>query len=80
MGFFGRNRKSTGKMEYTREGYDKEKQQPALRCSICTGEQVAGFLDIHTGDFAEVMLIRNEADLELFKSRYEINGDIRKIY
>ncbi len=80
MRFFRGNRKSTGKMEYIREGYDKEKQQPALRCSICTGEQVAGFLDVHTGVFAEVMLIRNEADLELFKSRYEINGDIRKIY
>ena len=24
--------------------YDPATQQPALRCSICTGEQVAGFI------------------------------------
>ncbi len=60
--------------------YDKENQEPILRCSICTGEQVAGFRDIRTGSFEEVMLIRNGADLETFKSQYGIKGEIRKIY
>ena len=27
------------------KSYDKEKTKPAIRCSICTGEQVAGFLN-----------------------------------
>lgn len=26
--------------------YDKENKKPVIRCSICTGEQVAGFKDI----------------------------------
>ena len=43
--------------------YDPERQQAVLKCSICTGEQVAGFLDRQTGHFTDVMLIRNEKDL-----------------
>ena len=31
--------------------YDPAAQKPVLRCSICTGEQVAGFQDLHTGHF-----------------------------
>ena len=52
--------------------YDKEKEQPILRCSICTGEQVAGFKDISTGRFEEIMLIRNEQDLADFMKLYGI--------
>ena len=39
--------------------YNPEKQKAVLRCSICTGEQVAGFMDVETGKIEEVMLIRN---------------------
>lgn len=60
--------------------YDQENQKPVLRCSICTGEQVAGFQNLHTGSFEEVMLIRNDADLETFQERYGITGEITKIY
>ena len=61
--------------------YDRDRQEPALRCSICTGEQVAGFLDKSSGSFHEVMLVRNSADLEAFRSEYAIpDGEIRKIY
>lgn len=52
--------------------YDKEKQKPVIRCSICTGEQVAGFKDIRTGKFTDIMLIRNEKDLQDFKNMYGI--------
>ncbi len=52
--------------------YDRERQKPVLKCSICNGEQVAGFKDIHTGKFEEVMLIRSERDLETFKRMYGI--------
>lgn len=54
--------------------YDKEKEQPILRCSICTGEQVAGFKDISTGRFEEIMLIRNEQDLADFMKMYGITA------
>lgn len=52
--------------------FDPKKQKAVLKCSICNGEQVAGFKDIKTGAFTEVMLIRNEKELELFKSQYGV--------
>ena len=52
--------------------YDPAVQKPVLRCSICTGEQVAGFKDIRTGKFTDIMLIRNEKDLQDFKNMYGI--------
>ena len=47
--------------------YDKENKKPVIKASICNGEQVAGFKDIHTGKIEEVMLIKNQADLDVFK-------------
>ncbi|MCM1252959.1 MAG: aspartate dehydrogenase [Clostridium sp.] len=59
--------------------YDKENTKPVLKCSICTGEQVAGFKDIHTGKFEEVMLIKSSRDLEAFKQLYQVE-EISKEY
>ncbi len=53
--------------------YDRENKRPVLRCSICTGEKVAGFRDIHTGKFEEIMLIADEKELEAFKKMYGID-------
>ena len=47
-------------------------KKAVLTCSICTGEQVAGFKDIHTGHFDEIMLIRNAADLDAFMEMYDV--------
>ena len=63
-----------------KKSYDSSTQKPVIKCSICNGEQVVGFKDIHTGAFEEVMLIRNEADLDAFRKEYGIAGDIGKIY
>lgn len=63
-----------------KKDYDKENKKPALFCSICNGEQVAGFRDVHTGSFEEVMLIRNESDLEFFRTQYGITEEIHRIY
>ena len=60
--------------------YDKENKKPVIRASICTGEQVAGFKDLSTGEFEEVMLIKGPKDLDAFKEQYDIPGDIEKIY
>lgn len=60
--------------------YDSEKLTPVIRSSICTGEKVAGFRDKTTGKFTEVMLIRTPHDLEAFRKKYGIEGDIEKIY
>lgn len=59
--------------------YDKENWKPVLKCSICNGEQVAGFRNIHTGEFKEQILIRNDAELNAFKKRYGI-GEMTKEY
>ena len=70
----------TGKQNKTSTvAYDPAKQKAVLRCSICTGEQVAGFQDVHTGKFEEVMLIRDQADLQHFKEQYGVE-EITKIY
>ena len=76
MLFFGKKKKEL----LPAQSYDREAQTPVLRCSICNGEQVAGFQDKETKAFTEVMLIRSSEDLETFRSRYGISGEIRKIY
>ena len=52
--------------------FDPDKQYAVIRSSICTGEKVAGFKNIEDGHFTEVMLIKNQHDLELFKKEYNI--------
>ncbi len=59
------------------KSYDPAIQKPILRCSICTGEQVAGFRDLRTGKFTDIMLIRNDRDLQTFKEQYGVT-DITK--
>lgn len=62
-----------------KKNYDKESLRPVIKCSICTGEQVAGFVDRRTGKFQEVMLIVNAEDLKLFKDMYGLE-DVEKVY
>ncbi|MDE6905834.1 MAG: aspartate dehydrogenase [Lachnospiraceae bacterium] len=52
--------------------FDREKQIPVLRCSICNGEQVAGFKDKDTGKFHEAAFIRSEKELKEFMEAYGI--------
>ncbi len=70
---FGRKKKSL------KGEYDRENKTPVLKCSICNGEQVAGFKDKRSGKFEEVMLIRSEADLISFKEMYGVE-EITKEY
>ena len=60
--------------------YHPALKRPAHRCSICTGEQVAGFRRLEDGKFEEFMLIRSDADLQSFRDQYGITGNIEKIY
>lgn len=63
------------------EPYDKEKLKPIIKASICNGEQVAGFREKATGAFVEVMLIRNEKDMNYFLKKYNIEeSEISKEY
>ena len=61
--------------------YNPQKQEPVIRASICTGEQVAGFRDRESGKFEEAMLIRGEGELLEFCARYEVRReDIKKVW
>lgn len=60
--------------------YNPAEKTPVIRCSICTGEQVAGFRRKVDGSIEEVMLIRGEGELRQFKEIYGIEGEIEKIY
>ena len=52
--------------------FDRTAKKPVIRSSICTGEKVAGFRDLRTGRFTEIMLIRTPGDLEEFRRLYGI--------
>lgn len=53
--------------------YDRDNLKPVIQSSICTGEKVAGFRDVNTGKFTEVMLIRDNKDLDEFLTTYDIS-------
>lgn len=63
------------KRKIIKAAYDKESLKPVIRASICNGEQVAGFKNIHTGKFSEIMLIRDSKDMDEFLERYDISID-----
>ncbi|MCD7709732.1 MAG: aspartate dehydrogenase [Clostridiales bacterium] len=65
-----------------KKSYDPQRKTPMMKCSICNGEKVAGFKDVETGNFEEVMFIRNDADLNEFRRMYGIGRDeeIAKVY
>ena len=68
------------KKNIDKKSYDKSNKKPIIKASICTGEQVAGFRDIATGSFEEIMLIKDQNDLASFKATYGITEEIEKIY
>ena len=68
------------KKKIVTQSYDMENKKPVIKASICYGEQVAGFKDIHTGKIEEVMLIKSPQDLEEFKAVYGITEVIAKEY
>ena len=68
------------KKKNVKKSYDRECMKPVIRASICTGEQVAGFKNIQTGKFEEIMLIKSPKDLDDFKNVYGITEEIEKEY
>ena len=60
--------------------YPAEDYEPVIRCSICTGEQVACMRERASGRMREIMLIRDAEDLERFRRSYGVTGEIRRVY
>lgn len=59
--------------------YDSDSVKPVLHCSICTGEQVAGFKNMKSGKFTPEVLIQNEKELKQFMDQCQITS-IEKEY
>jgi hypothetical protein len=59
--------------------FDAETQDAVIKCSICSGEQVAGFKSKADGTLKEVMRIRSPEDMEYFKKIYRLDA-VRKEY
>jgi hypothetical protein len=53
--------------------YNPEIEKPIIKASICNGEQVAGFKNKTTGQFSEVMFIKDNSDLNLFMKTYGLD-------
>ncbi len=61
--------------------FDPAAFEPVIRASICTGEKVACMRERTTGKLHELMLIRTEEDVALFRRRYGIGDrEIRTVY
>ena len=52
--------------------YDTTGKIPVIRSSICTGEKVAGFKGKETGRFEDLMVIRDDRDLQNFMKTYGV--------
>ena len=59
--------------------YDPERQEPAVRKSICTGEMTLGLLDGKTGYFMELIRADSQRDLDEFCRRTGVK-ELKTIY
>ena len=66
------------KTEKPIEAWDPENYKAVVRCSICTGEQVAGFKNRITGEFHEIMLIRSGKDMDAFMEKYNLASVVKE--
>ena len=72
--FFSRCAKTPKRRgRFENAGFDPGTHYAVIRASICTGEKTAGFKDRKTGHFTEVMLIRDNKDLDEFKTIYGVD-------
>ena len=68
------------KKEAATEAYDRENFRPVIRVSICTGEEAAGFRNLHTGKFTDIQLLRDGRDLQEFMDRYALTEEPPREY
>lgn len=59
--------------------YDPTTMFPAIRASICTGEQTAGFVNRETGAFTAIMVIASPVDRKRFCNDFGIRDEEIKI-
>ena len=59
--------------------FDPVRQEAVIRCSICSGERIAGFMDKEDGHFTEVMVLKTTDDEKRFKRLYGIEN-VKSVY
>ena len=52
--------------------YDRKRYKAIIKTNLSSGEQVAGFRDLNTREFEEVMKIESSKDLDIFLEMYDI--------
>jgi len=61
--------------------FPPEHFEPVVRASICTGEKTACMRDRETGKLHEIMLVRTDADLDVFCRMCSADKDsIKTVY
>ena len=53
--------------------FDREGWRPVIYRNIISGKQVAGFKELRTGEFMEVMPIHNSKDMDEFLELFDIS-------
>ena len=65
----------------TPPAYDRSRERPAIRKSICTGEMTAGMIDLKTGKFRDIMRVDGQRGIDEFcRSIGARPDDIKIIY
>ena len=61
--------------------FDPEKEEPAIKKSICTGEATVGFVDRATGHFRDIQVVTTPLDIADFCRRTGTDpNSIKTIY
>ena len=63
------------KKKEKRLSFDRNRQIPVIRSSICTGKKTAGLEDQESGKFQDTCCIRRDQDLEEFMKTYGISRE-----
>lgn len=59
--------------------YDRSRLAPAIRKSICTGEETFGFIDIRDGHFTDIQLLKDEKEKAEVLRQWAVEPDEVKI-
>ncbi|MCR5057443.1 MAG: aspartate dehydrogenase [Clostridiales bacterium] len=61
--------------------FDREKEEPVIKKSICTGEATVGFVDKNTGHYRDIRKVNSPIEIEAFCEEVGIDPQtIRTIY
>lgn len=61
--------------------FDREKEEPVIKKSICTGEATVGFVDKTSGHYKDIRKVTTQVEIETFCKEVGIDPKtIRTIY